>query len=297
MVRKMRIDTPVKKLLICDLDNTLYDWVDYFVDAFYAMVDELVRITGCDREQLLDDFREVHRKHHDAEHPFAVLETKTIQQLFPGKSPTEISKVIDPAMHAFNSARKRRLTLYPTVRQTLDQLRAQNVLMVAHTEGKLFAVIDRLSRLELTEYFSRIYCRERSVSFHPHDTPSSDYLSNFPMEKVIELSHHQRKPNQDVLLEICAREGVDPRAAAYVGDSIVRDVMMAKQAEVTAIWARYGTRHHDGAYDRLVRVSHWTSEDVAREKRLSREAAEVKPDFTLEHSFAQVLDVISVERV
>lgn len=97
----------MKRLLICDLDNTLYDWVGYFVDAFYAMADELVRITGCDREALLDDFREVHRRHHDAEHPFAALETKTLRHLLKGKSVAEMARIIDPALHAFNSVRKK----------------------------------------------------------------------------------------------------------------------------------------------------------------------------------------------
>jgi phosphoglycolate phosphatase len=287
----------MKRLLICDLDNTLYDWVGYFVDAFYALVDEVVHITGCDPEVLLDDFREVHRRHHDAEHPFAVLETRTIQRMFPGRTPAEIATILDPAFHAFNSTRKHRLLLYPTVRETLDRLRAQNVLLVAHTESKLYAVVDRLSRLDLTSYFSHIYCRERSTSTHPSGTSPQGYLSHFPMNRVIELSHHQRKPNEAVLLEICAREGVPPPFAAYVGDSMARDVMMARRAGVMAIWARYGTQHDAGTYDRLVRVSHWTSDDVAREKMLSREAREVRPDFTLEHSFQEVLHAIAAERV
>ena len=75
-----------KKLLVCDLDNTLYDWVGYFVPSFYAMVDKVIQITGCDREKLLDDFREVHEKHGDSEQPFALLETQTIKSFYRGSS-------------------------------------------------------------------------------------------------------------------------------------------------------------------------------------------------------------------
>src|SRR5687767_12563680 len=112
----------MKKLLVCDLDNTLYDWVTYFVTAFYAMVDEVVRITGCDRERLLDDFRTVHRRHHDSEHPFSLLETQTIRDLFPGKSRSQIAKRLDPAFHAFNASRKEHLCLFPGVREGLNKL-------------------------------------------------------------------------------------------------------------------------------------------------------------------------------
>lgn len=70
--------TPRLKLLVCDLDNTLYDWVAYFVPSFYAMAAKVVELLGCDREKLLDDFREVHQRHHDSEQPFALLETRTV---------------------------------------------------------------------------------------------------------------------------------------------------------------------------------------------------------------------------
>lgn len=277
------------RLLICDLDNTLYDWVGYFVDAFYAMVDEVVRITDCDRETLLDDFREVHRKHHDAEHPFSVLETKTIQRLYPGRSRAELVAILDPALHAFNSARKRRLALYSTVRETLEELHSRQVILVAHTESKLYAVVDRLTRLKIDHFFAHIYCRERTPVPHPKGTAPDEYLSRFSMSRVSELKHHQRKPNEEVLLEICEREGIDPAAAAYVGDSIVRDMLMAKRARVTAVWAKYGTQHAAGAYERLVRISHWTPEDVARERLLYREAAGIEPDVVLETRFAEIL--------
>src|ERR1700730_12459155 len=104
-----------KRLLICDLDNTLYDWIAYFVPSFYAMVDEVVKITGCDREWLLDDFRTVHRTYHDSAHAFALLEPQTIHKIFRDKSRNEIANILDSAFHAFNSTRKATLRLYPGV--------------------------------------------------------------------------------------------------------------------------------------------------------------------------------------
>ena len=143
-----------KKLLVCDLDNTLYDWVSYFVAAFYAMVDEAVRVTGCDRERLLDDLRTVHRYHHDSEHPFSLLETEMVQVLFPGQSKKEIARRLDSAFHAFNASRKENLRLYPGVRGALEALSRSGITIVAHTESKLYSVVDRLTRLGLVDFFS-----------------------------------------------------------------------------------------------------------------------------------------------
>lgn len=281
-----------KKLLVCDLDNTLYDWVGYFVLAFYAMVDEVVRITNCDRERLLDDFRSVHKQHHDSEHPFSLLETRTVQELFPGQSRREIAKRLDSAFHAFNTKRKQILRLYPGVREGLEELSRSGVFMVAHTESRLFAVVDRLTRLELTGYFQRIYCRERPWSQHPDPEMANKWLGGFPIQKVVELSHHQRKPDPDVLLEICRNEGIVPDEAAYVGDSVARDILMAKTAGVFAIWAKYGTFHREEEYQKLVRVTHWTTEDVARERKLKERVRGIKADYVLNNNFSEVLDAI-----
>ena len=282
----------ITRLLVCDLDNTLYDWVGYFVPAFYAMIDEVVRITHCDRERLLDDFREVHRMYHDSEHPFALLETRTIRTLYAGRSRHEVAAALDPAFHAFNSVRKSQLQLYPGVRKTLDEIYRAGVLLVAHTESKLHAVIDRLTRLELTHYFRRIYCRERAQVDHPNPAMNRHLLAEFPMEKVSELSHHQRKPDPTVLLEICKREQIAVTAAAYVGDSLVRDVLLARSAGVLAIWAKYGVAHESGEYQRLVRVTHWTDDDMSRERALSEASRSVQPDYVLEQSFSEIIEAI-----
>lgn len=288
---------PNKKLLVCDLDNTLYDWVSYFVPSFYSMVDEVVRITHCDREELLDDFREVHQHYADAEHPFALLETNTIKKLYEGASTQAIFKDLDPAFHAFNTARKRNLQLQPHVIETLETLKANDVKLVAHTESKLYGVVDRLARLNLFPYFSKVYCRERSQSAHPNPGIGVEWLERMRGDKVVELSHHQAKPDPAVLLEICARENVAAQDAAYVGDSIARDILMAKRAGVYSIWAQYGAEHDPETYAKLVRISHWTSDEVANELRLKEEAKSIQPDYIARTSFAEVLTALDFRRL
>jgi|SRR5579872_5750001 len=278
-----------KKLIVCDVDNTLYDWVSYFVPSFYTMVDKVIEMTGWSRDQLLDDFRKVHQAHGDSEHPFALLETECVRRGFPNKSTKELLQIFDPAFHAFNSMRKETLKLFPTVRDTLRELQARDIRLVAHTESKLFAVLDRLSRLDLTSYFEAIYCSTRSDSPHPRGAPQLA-LPDEVLSRVRELSHHQRKPDGSVLVEICRNADADPSEAAYIGDSIARDVMMAKGVGVYAIWAAYGSQHDKNQYDLLVRISHWTTADVQREKRLAQAALAIKPDFIAKSTFSEILN-------
>lgn len=280
------------KLLICDLDNTLYDWVSYFVASFYAMVDATIEITGCDRETLLNDLRTVHQKYHDSERPWSLLETATVSSLFEGMSDFETKKALDHAFHAFNSTRKKTLVTYPHVYRTLDVISSMGIKIVAHTESNMYAVIDRLRRLELNKYFMRIYCRERANSAHPDGVSLETWLDDFPIEKVKELSCHQRKPDSSILKEICKFHNVLPSESVYVGDSIIRDVVMAKNAGVFAIWAAYGVQHNKEIYKKLVRITHWTDEDIQREGELAKAAQNIEPDFIAKHSVDEILKTL-----
>jgi phosphoglycolate phosphatase len=281
-------------MLVCDLDNTLYDWVGYFVPSFNAMVNAALPILGCSRDRLLDDLREVHQKHHDSEQPFALLETSIVREHFAGMSLQAMAQALDPAFHAFNAMRKQTLRLNPGVLDGLSALERAGIILVAHTESKLYGAFDRLRRLEILGYFQRVYCRERPTSVHPDGDASAAWLSQVPMHTVRELAHHQAKPDPDVLLEICRTEGATVSDTAYVGDSIARDVLMAKKAGVFAIWAQYGAQHDRSLYADLVRVTHWTPDEVAREQRLKAEASLVSPDFIATSSFLQVLTALGI---
>ena len=236
-------------------------------------------ILGCSEDDLLDSMRRVHQRHHDTEHPFALLETDIVSSRFHGMTEREKHEVLDPAFHEFNITRKNTLKLYDGVSDTLETLKASDVLIIAHTESRVFSAVDRLCRLGIADHFDRIYCREKNPTKHPLG-PNAPVVQH--LDKVFELSKHQQKPDATVLSEICSEIGCDADDVAYVGDSIVRDVAMAKSCGVLAIWARYGTAHDDGMYEQLVRVSHWTSEDVTREKALKIAFQTVSPDIVID---------------
>lgn len=278
-------------LVVCDLDNTLYDWVSYFVPSFYAFAQKASEILSCDHEKLLDEFKLVHQRHHDSEHPFSLLETQTVKDSFQGKTLKEITDELDPAFHIFNQQRKKTLSNYQGVSSTLMTLQSNGIRIVAHTESKLHAVIDRLRRLDLEQFFSAIYCRERADSAHPNPESAKTFMKSFPLNKIIELKKDQVKPDPAVLLEICSREGSAPATTAYIGDSMARDILMAKRASVYAIWARYGTLVNPELYKKLVRISHWTNADIQRERKLKEEVTSIQPDLIVDE-FSEILSVL-----
>jgi beta-phosphoglucomutase-like phosphatase (HAD superfamily) len=84
----------------------------------------------------------------------------------------------------------------------------------------------------------------------------------------------EKKPNPRVLLDIVNEVGQRPEDAIYVGDSLMKDVAMAQQAGVTDVFARFGQVSDRLEYQQLLRVTHWTDEDVARERQMNARLAE-----------------------
>jgi phosphoglycolate phosphatase len=96
------------------------------------------------------------------------------------------------------------------------------------------------------------------------------------------------KPDKHLLLEIIKEIGAKPENTVYVGDSLMKDIHMAQQAKVTDIFARYGVSQDNVAYDLLRRVSHWTLNDVEKEKQIYKFGL-IKPNYILNNSFSEIL--------
>lgn len=274
------------QLLVTDLDNTLYDWVTYFSMSFYAMVDAAVERFDFPREQLLDELREIHRQYHNSEQPFALLETPLARAAFPGRSRRELFHVMDDAFHAFNSARNRTLKTYPGVLETLQAATAAGCSVAAHTEATATNAHFRLKKLDLASYFDRLYAVRPAGPAHPSPRDTRDAGTALPIET---LGQHQRKPNPEVLSRICGDFGVPPERTLYVGDSLTNDVGMAVEAGVLCAWAKYGTTYDRSLWSGLVRVTHWTDEDVRDAEEAKKRFGGVEPDLTLAERMDEIL--------
>jgi FMN phosphatase YigB (HAD superfamily) len=277
-------------LLIFDLDNTLYDWYSAFLPAFYEMATVAANALECDRELLLDQLQQVHIKHRDVEHPFSLLETDIVKRMLEENNTDIVMNIVDPAFHAFNRKRKENLRLYPGVLETMNTLRDSDIRLIAYTDSKYYAAWGRICRLGLEDIFETVYCREKGLSHGSKRLNASG--SNPPPGRVVELPSHEAKPNPRILSDIVEAQEVPMSCAAYIGDSLTKDVLMAKRAQCFAVWAKYGAHTDRAMYDRLARISHWNPKDIERERNYAEEAKSIKPDFICEHSITEILEAV-----
>jgi phosphoglycolate phosphatase len=87
-----------------------------------------------------------------------------------------------------------------------------------------------------------------------------------------------------------------PAQAAYLGDSLMKDIVMAQSAGVLDIHAQYGIAQHREGYDLLRRVTHWSDQHVEREKELTR-STQVVPTVVCRDGFEEVLPVFGMSLI
>jgi len=279
-----------KTVLITDLDNTLFDWFGVWYASNSAMIQQIMKISGVDETTLLSEMKVVHQRHGTAEYAFLLESLPCLQALY-GDSKT-IKEEMNDAIHAFRKARKDKLKLYDTVESTLKKLKELGVFIVAYTESKSFYTSYRIKKLGLDNYIDVLY------SPPDHELPEGEGLNtHFEFNQMLQkfTPKDELKPNPKLLLDIIKDIGATPDDCIYVGDSEMKDIEMAQQANVSDVFAKYGTAHfseNPTEYDLLRAVTHWTDEDVKREKLIKEQSHHIPPNYTI-NQYSELLSLFS----
>lgn len=275
-----------KSVLITDLDNTLFDWFSVWFHSFNAMLNKVTEITGFSKDELIPQIKEIHQKYGTSEYSFLLESIPLLQSKYGDRE--SINRAMDPAIHAFRSERKKHLHLYPTVMETLQTLKSKGCLIVAYTESKAYYSNFRLSRLDLDGVIDILFSPE------DHEIPDGE-----KKQDKYTLKHTQQmftpadenKPNPRLLLDIVKTIRAIPDDCIYIGDSEMKDIEMAQMANISDVFASYGTSHFEEnktGYELLRAVTHWTIADVERERKIKESSTGAKPTYIAD-KFSDVL--------
>ncbi|MFI6077705.1 HAD family hydrolase [Actinoplanes sp. NPDC051343] len=279
-----------KKILITDLDNTLWDWFDAWYRSFSAMLAQLTETSGVPQEVLEREIRAIHQERGTTEYSWLIGE---IPVLIDTAAPADPAVVYDDAVHVLNSQRRATTRLYPGVKEGLMKLRRLDVRIVAYTESVAYWSEWRIRHTGLDGIIDVLY------SAPDHDLPAGRGIGDLrmlpPTEYGLKRTRHNHiprgvlKPNARVLQSILDEQGFHPEEAVYLGDSLMKDIAMAQQAGVMDVYAKYGESQSRAGYDLLRRVSHWSDADVAREREIAQSIDIVVPTVTCQRLFGEVL--------
>lgn len=237
---------PSKKAVIADIDNTLYNFVDFYGPAFRAMLHTVSRMTALPEQMLKQEFRTVYNRHGSLEYPYSIQEIDVITQRFQGE---ELERIIHSAWVAFGRSRKRRLLPYPEVRETLLWLKKNGYFLVAYTDAPCHQAWGRLHNLGLKSLFDLLLAWGPPGEEPPHDhsgrRKSRWYADDprFSTKQRLELrivNSSERKPNVEALRQLSVNLGLDPSTSWLIGDSREKDLMPARAVGLNDVWACYG---------------------------------------------------------
>ncbi len=280
---------PRISLLILDFDNTLFDWFHTWYHSFSPFLDELLRISGVPRDVLVNQIRDVHRRHGTSEYAFLLQELPCLNL---GLDPTQLMEKYASAIQIFREERQSNLATYPDVVPVLTDIKKQGCKIAIFTESKGFYSSYRLRKLGLDVLVDALFSPDDhsipdhiDLATHRTKDDSSYILEN---ARHITLGPDMIKPAPNILLNIIWEFGAAVTDTAYVGDSLPKDIQMAQTAGVIDVFAKYGVARDNPKYRLLREVSHWTPEMVEAEKPFHNK--HVLPT----HELSQFSDVLNL---
>ncbi|MCC3314757.1 HAD family hydrolase [Nocardia africana] len=285
--------TPNRRLLITDLDNTLWDWFHAWYEAYSVLITEVSRKSGLSEDKLESEIRTVHQRRGTSEYSNLLDE---IPSLVAAAAPTAPHRQYKEALHSFRSRRKIETRLYPRVLDTLINLRSHGITIAGYTESQAFWTAWRIKHTGLDGIIDTLYSAE------DHDLPEGMSITDLRTGYIDKDSYDLKKtthrhtpkgatkPSPAILRSILDDQGASPHEAVYIGDSLMKDIAMAQAVDgVLDVHAKYGEAQNRPEYDLLRRVTHWKDEDVERERQLSARRGSVRPSLVCAHSFNEVL--------
>jgi len=229
-------------LLITDLDNTLYNWVDFFAPSFRAMVHTLHSNTGIGEDEIIDNFAKVYKEEMNIEFSYSIQSLEIFKN-YPQEEQKKLQKL---GQLVFSQTAKKNLHIFPTVQSTLAWAKSVGIILICVTNAPYNSAKWRLGQLGLLNFFYGLACRS------PYDDFKLKNMSN--IRKVWILSKDELKPNEDGYLKVTDSFNIQMKNVYIVGDTMT-DIIPAIQIGANAILCHYDYLPNQKNIETISRIS------------------------------------------
>jgi FMN phosphatase YigB (HAD superfamily) len=274
-------------ILITDVDNTLYDYVQFFAPPFRAMVKSISSETGVPEDVLYADFKSIFKEIGTFDYQYLIGRLAALRHL----PISRLERVIDKGRKAWNWHRDRNLRPYPGIIEALEELRNGGVLIIAVTNAPYYHAFSRLNQINVFNLLDGLVAWEGN---YPSELTGLDAIKFERAHQAIRnqsqifqrITKVQLKPKQDAFEIVFNKFG--EKAEYYsLGDSIMKDLQPTRGFGMTTVWAKYGTNLDPKNLETVLRVTPWSNEDIA----LHGETERYTPDFTI-NSPKEILEIV-----
>lgn len=248
------------RLLVTDVDNTLFDWVTYYTHCFWALLESVSKRLDIDVEQLALESRTVFERYGSIEYPFLVQELPSVMAKCQNDIEMMLDEVMEPARKVFLDMSGDYLKPYAGVHETLKRIKKKypDVPLIALTDAPRYVAMWKMNKLDLLSDFDAIYglpdpqvptCEVNNrVKVKPGILLKHLQQYNFGYEgRIRTLPEDYEKPGTKGLRTVLMdyefdTKGKDPADVMWIGDNRRKDIALGKALGVTTVWAEYGTK-------------------------------------------------------
>ncbi|MBY0359728.1 MAG: HAD family hydrolase [Candidatus Obscuribacterales bacterium] len=242
------------KLVVTDLDHTVYPFYYYFVPAMRKAIPIIAANLGlgnADYDRISRQIGKILDLHGTHEYPWA-LEESEFGRAFNGTVAEFHDRFLVPFWGQLDHYRTKYLKLYPYVRETLQALYDADIPVVGLSDAPMHMakvrvhqtgvdeLLSGLFALETTEPSAGLGLTEEQLAFGRERVRRFD---NTPLRtSIVEtMPADHEKPSDKGLRKIMERFGVAADEILMVGDSLVKDGGVAQAVGCLYLWAQYGT--------------------------------------------------------
>lgn len=305
--KTLKTSSPIS-LIVLDIDNTVFDWVNYYVHAFTALLDHVADVTGVPWLELATEAKDVFTRHGSIEYPFLVQELPSVNQFYGADIDRMLEEAVRIAREKFLKAAEPHLKPYRGVFETFGEIRKRHpdVPIVALTDAPRYVAMWKLNKLGLLNFFDAVYgladpriptCEiNRRVKVSPDILFKHLKQHNFGYQGRIRiLPDEYEKPGVRGLKTVLMDYELDENLALrkhviWVGDNLRKDIGLGNKLGVTTGWAEYGTRIEPQLMQRLASFS--PTQNIHKNVAIKSDSPEApKPDVRL-NAFEELLTVL-----
>ncbi len=278
-------------VLITDVDNTIFDFVDFFGPALRSMVYVLADKCNTSEIRIYEELKDVFSNTGSIEHQTVIKSLPVVRNLNADRQ----NEVLIAGRRAFDKTRRARVVPYSGIVEVLAELKRRGVLVVALTNAPLYQAIRRLRiELGLSKYLFGIAGFVGSERDHSEEADSikEKHAREYDRGRqkhglLLTLEHYELKPSGAGFQRILDNINVDIRNVYALGDSVAKDLAPAAPLGCQTIWAKYGTRFEKRNFDTLVKVTPWSADQI----RKYSSSDDFSPDHIVEHPL-EILNLI-----
>lgn len=233
------------------------------------MVHTLSKTTGIDESIITRQFRSV----------FAAAGTLDFRNLIrnlefmASKSPAERDKLVVLGRQAYDRSKRKALTTYPQLNETLEAIARAGVAIVGFSNAPFHHVYPRLQSVGALRFFSGLIAWEGAVLSESDPFFDSDIIRRerkvvaqakraIPFVRLLAKDHCKPSPYGYQLV----REHFGTAAAYFVlGDSLMTDLRPAASLGMQTMWAQYGTAIDSKNLETILAITPWNEAQIKRQ--------------------------------